>query len=210
MKNLLFPTILLLTASSWTAAAIPQKVPLNTYRSLWTNSPFTSKPIVDNTTVEVNPLDDYALIGVTPIDNGYRVTLINKKQPDQRTVVDTNSTKTGFTILGVDRKPGNPLGTVVRMKSGSKTGTVSFDDKLLTLVAAPVAPPIQQNRQGNNFVPGQQPQLQAGQQGQQGQQGRNGQQVRQPRPRVVPPPATTNGAVQQPQQQNQNTRQRRR
>lgn len=208
MKKLIFPAILFVAASSLATAAVPKKVPLNTYRSLWTNSPFTSKPIVNDTTVEVNPLDDYALIGVTPIDKGYRVTLINKKQPDQRTVVDTNSTKTGFTILGVDRKPGNPLGTVVRMKSGNKTGTVSFDDKLLTLVAAPVAAPIQQNRQNNGLIPGQQPHLQPGQQN--GQQGQQGQQVRQPRPRVVPPPPTANGAAQQPQPQNQNTRQRRR
>ena len=138
------PAFLLLALAGLASADLPKKVPLTRYSGLWINSPFTSKPLDTGPGATVNPLDDYALIGVSPIGgNGYRVTLINKKKPDERITVDSDSAKTGFKILEVVRKSGDPLGTVVRMSSGSMTGTVSFDQKLLTLTpaAAPAAPP---------------------------------------------------------------------
>jgi hypothetical protein len=186
LKSLVFNPVLLLLALTGVAAAdLPKKAPLSRYSSLWTNSPFTSKPPPPEAGPENNPLDDYALIGVSPINdnNGYRVTLINKKKPDERITVDSDETVSGFKILGVTRKPGDPLGTVVRMSSGSMTGTVSFEENLLT-VAAAKAPPQAAPPQ----VPGQPPQpVPPGQ----------AQPLRQPRPRVIPPPAPQAGAAAQ-------------
>ncbi len=145
--------------------------------------------------VEGNPLEDYALIGVSPIAGGYRVSLINKKNPEERMIVDTDNPAAKFKILNVTRKPGDPLGTVVRLSTGTVTGTVTYDDKLLTLVAAPAkAPPGQPPQPGQ--PPGTpQPQPQP-----------NNPAQRQPRPRVVPPPAPQAGAPGVPQapQQQQN------
>jgi hypothetical protein len=190
LKSLVFNPVLLLLALTGVAAAdLPKKAPLSRYSSLWTNSPFTSKPPPPEAGPENNPLDDYALIGVSPINdnNGYRVTLINKKKPDERITVDSDETVSGFKILGVTRKPGDPLGTVVRMSSGSMTGTVSFEENLLTVAAAkaqPQAPPQAAPPQ----VPGQPPQpVPPGQ----------AQPLRQPRPRVIPPPAPQAGAAAQ-------------
>ena len=189
MKSLVFNPVLLLLALTGVAAAdLPKKAPLSRYTSLWTNSPFTSKPPPPEAGPENNPLDDYALIGVSPINdnNGYRVTLINKKKPDERITVDSDETVSGFKILGVTRKPGDPLGTVVRMSSGSMTGTVSFEENLLT-VAAAKAPPQAAPPQ----VPGQPPQpvppVPPGQ----------AQPLRQPRPRVIPPTPPQAGAAAQ-------------
>lgn len=178
----------LLTA--WAAAELPQKPPLNRYTRLWSDSPFTSKPPPTEQGPQVNPLDDYALIGVSPIGtNSYRVTLINKKQPDDRITVDSNSIRSDFKILGVTRKQGDPLGTVVRMSSGSMIGTVTFDEKLLTL--APPAAPAAPQANGQPPMP---VQVQPGQPGQPQPQPQ-----RQPRPRVVPPP-TLNTPQNQAQQ----------
>jgi hypothetical protein len=194
-----FSAPLLLALVGQALADVPKKAPLSKYSGLYNNSPFTSKPIQEGPGEEENPLDDYALIGVSPIENsGYRVTLINKKKPEERITVDSGKTGTGFTILGVDRKPGDPLGTAVRMKSGSTSGVVKFDEKLLTLAAAPKQAAPQPN------IPGQppQPQLQPDPNQPQPQ--------RQPRPRVVPPPTPQAGQVQQPNvQQNQQRPQRR-
>jgi hypothetical protein len=179
------PVLLLLALTGVAAADLPKKAPLSRYTSLWTNSPFTSKPPPPEAGPENNPLDDYALIGVSPINdnNGYRVTLINKKKPDERITVDSDETVSGFKILGVTRKPGDPLGTVVRMSSGSMTGTVSFEENLLT-VAAAKAPPQAAPPQ----VPGQPPQpVPPGQ----------AQPLRQPRPRVIPPTPPQAGAAAQ-------------
>ena len=187
MKFPVSHSVLLLLALTGVAEAdLPKKAPISRYTSLWTNSPFTAKPPPPPPGEEVNPLDDYALIGVSPItgSNRYRVTLINKKKPDERITVDSDKTVSGFKILGVTRKPGDPLGTVVRMSSGSMTGTVSFDEKLLTIAVK--APP-----QVAPQVPGKPPQpVPPGQ----------AQPLRQPRPRVVPPPAPQAGAQVKPVQ----------
>ena len=155
-------------------SAVPKKAPLSSYSKLWNDSPFTTKPIVGPTGPEVNPLDDYALLGISPIGGGkYRVTLINKKKPEDRIMVYSDSTTSEFKILGVTKKSGDPMGTVVSMSAGTKTGTVRFDDKLLT-IAPPAAP-----------KPGA---VQPGQPGQVPQPVPQPMDPRQPRPRVVPPP----------------------
>jgi hypothetical protein len=174
------------------ASAVPEKAPLSRYQSLWTNSPFTSKPPPPEAAPQVNPLDDFALIGVSPIGGGaYRVTMMNRKSPEERIIVEPGHKE--FKVLSVNRKPGDPLGTVVRMSNGRVEGSVSFDQNLLTLNPPPAAP--QPQAQGIPGQPGAVPGIPGMQPGADGAQ-------RQPRQRVVPPPAAPNGAaqVQQPQQ----------
>lgn len=189
-----FKAPLLLILPALTAvlhAGVPQKQPLGNYAKLWTNSPFTAKPPVAAAAPVANPLEDYALLGVSPIGNkGYRVTLINKKQADQRITVETGKASSdGFSIVKVNREVGQPLKTTVEMTSGSMRGIVSFDEKLLTIAAPPPTTPSGQ-------APGQMPpQIQ-------GQPGAPGQVIqKQPRPRVVPPPVPGSPNPAQPQGQ---------
>jgi hypothetical protein len=164
--------LLALALTGWAAADLPKKAPVTKYSRLWTDSPFTSKPPPQEIGPIANPLEDWTLIGVSPIKSGHRVTIMNKKDPTQRVAVETNKTVQGFKILSVDRKADDSRATVVRMQSDSSTGTVAYEEKYLTLAPPPAAkktapklPP--------GIVPGQIP----------GQP-----QIRQPRPRVVPPP----------------------
>jgi len=185
-----------LALTGWAAAELPKKAPISRYAGLWANSPFTSKPPPPEAGSTVNPLEDYALVGVSPIgasptgDSNYRVTLLNKKKPEERVVVDSDNPKSTFKILKITRKAGDPLGTVVHMSSGTVEGDVSFDEKLLALavVAAKATPKA---LLGAPPVPVPQP-------------GQPGQPQRQLRPRVVPPPTT--GAVQPTTQPNQPNR----
>lgn len=178
--------LLTLALTGWAVADLPKKAPIMKYVGLWTNSPFTSKPPPADPGQVANPLEDYALAGISPVGAGYRVTLINKKKPEERITVDTDSRNSDFKILEVIRKAGDPLGTVVRMTSGSATGTVSFDEKLLVLATPPAAkvPP--------KLPPGAAPPPQP-------QPIQPGQPMRQPRPRVVPPPTAQPGAPAAPQ-----------
>jgi hypothetical protein len=189
---------LILALAGWAAAEVPKKAQLSRYARLWSDSPFTTKPPPPESVPDVNPLEDYALLGVSPLGgNGYRVTITNKKNPDgERLYVETNRPNgQNFKVLEVIRKTGDPLGTTVRMSSGSMTGTVSFDEKMLTLAKAPpnpAAPPQgQPQMQGQLQPPGTvPPPLPNGQVPQ-----------RQPRPRVIPPPIpppTPQGAQAQP------------
>jgi hypothetical protein len=184
------PCILVLTLAltGWAGADLPKKVLPTKYSTLVTNSPFTSKPPPPVGADPVDELADYALGGVSPIIGGWHVTLLNKKKPDERITLDSDRPREGFKILGVTRKPGDPLGTVVRLTIGSSTGTVGFDEKLLTL-AAPPAP-----KAAPKLPPGIHPQAQP-----QAQPGQPNPGIRQPRPRVVPPPTSGGAAPQAPQ-----------
>jgi hypothetical protein len=179
-----FKAPLLLILPALTAvlhAGVPQKQPLGNYANLWTNSPFTAKPPVAGAAPVANPLEDYALLGVSPIGNkGYRVTLINKKQADQRITIETGETSAdGLSIIKVNRTAGEPLKTTVEMASGAMQGMVAFDPALLT-IAAPAPPAAPGQAPGE--IP---PQIQG--------QPIPGQVIqKQPRPRVVPPPEPGN------------------
>ena len=164
-------SLLSLALASHAFSDIPKKAPLSAYSKLWNDSPFTTKPPPVIAGPDGNPLDDYALLGISPIGGGkYRVTLINKKKPEDRIMVYSDSTSSEFKILGVTKKAGDPMGTVVSMSAGSQTGTVRFDDKLLT-IAPPKPVAVQPGIPGQVPQPVPQPM-----------------DPRQPRPRVVPPP----------------------
>lgn len=116
-----------------TFAHLPRKASISSYKILWENSPFTAKPLPTPKDPAPNPLDQYALAGVTPIQsNGYRVILIDKNQLDKSITVDTGGAPSDFKILGITRKAGDPLGTTVKMSFQSKVGTVSYDRTPLT------------------------------------------------------------------------------
>ena len=197
MKSNISTFIVLALLTGWAFGEVPRKAPLTKYQGLWTNSPFTTKPpIGDGGPPPPNPLDDYALAGVSPVKGGYRVTIINKKKPEERKYVysDQEQSSHGFKILSVERDAKNVRGTVVHMMSGSQKGTVSYDDKLLTIsTPAPAQQPPQAKGQGNPQhptahgaaqVPHQPGAPAANPQGQPAQPGG----VRAPRPRVIGPP----------------------
>lgn len=174
-----FLTLFILPVTSL-AEELPRKAPLSKYTGLWTNSPFTSRPVVatPEAAPEINPFEDYSLIGVSPSHDGFLVTLINRNDPTDRIIIDSGrpNPRHDFEVLDIDRKPGRPLDTTVRLSKGSSVGTVGFESAMLTLTPPPAAAPQQPNP-----VPGINP---GDAQPEQAQGVR-----RQPRPRVVPPPA---------------------
>lgn len=179
------------------SAAVPQKAPAVKYKGLHTNSPFTSKPEVVLPGLEKNPLEDYTLSGIAPVPGGYRITIINKKNPDVKEVIEPGG-KSQFKVVSVNRNPGKTLGTTVvlssALSSGNIEGTVAFEPELITLKAAPAAAPPQP--QANGLPPGITPEM-AGQQGVPANPNPNGEAIRQPRPRIVPPPTPAGGATNQ-------------
>lgn len=177
MKFFLIP-LLLLGVTGWSMAEVPKKRPKSAYAGLWTNSPFTTKPPPAAAAAIANPLDDYALSGVAPIPGGYRVTLLNKKNPEQRIVIPDDP---NFRIVAVNYQTGSPLGTTVRLVTGGKEGVVSFDEKLLTLKAPPAAPQ-HQPAGAPPGAPGVPPAITP--------QNPDGSPARQPRPRTVTPANT--------------------
>lgn len=179
--------------------AEPPSLPsLGRYNALWSDSPFTIKPIVIETMTD--PFEDYALGGVTPLAGGaYLVTLLNKKKPEERIAIPGNTL--GLKLVEVHAGTKGPLSTAVMITNGIKSGLVTFDDKLLVLKAPVVAKqqPVQANpiyAGGNQANGGIQPPIQPNLNGQvpvvpqpPTQPNANGQNLggnRPPRPRTVP------------------------
>lgn len=192
MKAALFLFPLAVAAAA--SADVPQKVALTRYIQLWSDSPFTRKPIVEGP-VETTPLDDYALGGVSPVDGGYFVILLNRKKPDDKVVIQPGQASE-FKVLEVRSGDTGPLSTTVLVGAGTKSKLLSFDEKLLTLKTPPAGKqpqtPGAQGAQASNQPPGQPqpispPQQQAGNRPGQNGQGSPQPANRPPRPRVIPP-----------------------
>ncbi|MGC4016135.1 MAG: hypothetical protein QM755_16665 [Luteolibacter sp.] len=135
------PLTCLLLAPAAFAAGPVEKRQDSYYSRLWSNSPFTTKPDVPPPT-EKNPFEDYALSAVMPLPRGgYMVVVQNKKKPDERLTILPDQ-PSDFKLVEVLKGDGKPRSMSVKLSnaSGSKTGTVLFDEKLLT-----IKQPVQKN-----------------------------------------------------------------
>lgn len=176
MKSIALSCLLL---STLVVSADPPRAPkLNDYSRLWTDSPFTAKPPPPDAPEAVNPLDDYALSGISKLKSGYYAILINKKHPkdpSKRVVISPDS-QSGFKIVSVKWSEGSWKDTKVTVKRGIFSRELGFDDELVKVTPQAKAP---QNQRKPNAspIPGMT------------KQGDNNQPPRRaPRPRVVVPP----------------------
>ncbi len=131
----------LLTGSA--AAELPKKMPVSHYSRLWTDF-MCSLPSKDSSPRPGPQLaDEYALAGISPINGGYRVTLMKRKNPELRTTIDTDAPDPRHKILAVSRKSGDFTRTTVTLALGEVTGTIGFDEALLARPKS-ASPPQQQ------------------------------------------------------------------
>jgi hypothetical protein len=176
-------TFLLLCLLPLPIMADAPKKPLKTrYTSLHTASPFTTPapPVVNNIPV-INPLEDWTLGGVTKFPDGYFVILMNKKKPEEKTIIQPGM-HSEFEVLEVQDGGMDYTATTVKLRYGSSQGTVSFDKKMLT-VKTPDQGQSQENR-----APGMPPGFPSRDRG----DGNNNNNGPQPRLRTIAPP-TGNG-----------------
>lgn len=125
------------------SGAVPKKRLYQEYEVLWQSSLFTT-PSVEAAALApppLNPVEDYTLAGLSKVEGGWFVILMNKKDRTQRVrLVPNASSDSGFQVTDVE----NPSSRQVRVQitSGTDTGWVSYDPAFLTLRAAgPATPP---------------------------------------------------------------------
>ena len=140
MKPILAIFTLLLVTAGFAAAQVPNKPVPSTYRNLWQESPFTTKP-VPVSAPRYNHLQDYVLMGVGPAEKGHRVSLLNSKRPkDGRIIIRTGEPNDlGIIIEEVvgqddERLDDGSLAAKVRIKDASgNSALVGFDQKFLAI-----------------------------------------------------------------------------
>lgn len=124
----LFGTLIPTTAS----AAVPKKRLPHHYETLWTNSPFTSKPIEPSTSPPPNPVEDYTLAGLSRVEDGWFVVLIHKIDRSKRIRLSPHQcTASGFGVVAIE----HPTTRQVRVKieAEGQSAWVQFEPKFLTL-----------------------------------------------------------------------------
>lgn len=175
MKPFLFIAFLSIILCSISHAQVPEKKPDSYYSKLWLDSPFTSKPIVTADAPIINPLSDYHLTGIAPIEGGYRITIANKKNKTEKKIVIEPTNNSGYEVISVNRNPEVSLGTTVTLSKGKVQGVVQFEPDLVVLNTPtatakptgnvpPGANPNQQNQSSSGqIIPNQQTQPNSGQ-----------------------------------------------
>lgn len=164
-------------------AAAPKKPLPGRYAALYTSSPFTTPaPPAMNQMAMVNPLDEWALGGVSKFPDGYFVILLNKKRPDEKVIIQPGSAS-DYEVIEVVDGGRDYTGTQVKLRyQKNVVGTVTFDQKLLS---------VKSPEQGN-VAPANQPSMPPGVQPMQGGLDRGNRGNRngpQPRLRTIAPPA---------------------
>lgn len=125
-------TFFLLLLPLTVAADIPRKPSPTRYTTLWNPSPFTTKPVIEGEVrEEESPLDDYALGGVSKVEEGYFVVLLNKKDPQQREVIEPGGASE-FKVEEVKWDISGGKDTVVRIRHHDDVKDIGFDRELLT------------------------------------------------------------------------------
>jgi hypothetical protein len=172
MKTIAFLTLLLAGASALSAAP-PVKQPV-------------VRPGVTPLTPGSTVFDDWALGGVSEVEGGYMVTLVNKKNQGETQIIKPRGTVHNskdemkwinpgalgsFRVEKVEYGKKDWKDTTVLISSGDESATMKFDDKQLAPPAATAARPP-----SDAGAPGVPPQIQSG---------------RPPRQRVSPPAPTT-------------------
>ncbi|MEN9991547.1 MAG: hypothetical protein RLZZ224_1249 [Verrucomicrobiota bacterium] len=179
MKILLL--LALIPCTLWAAA--PKKPLPGRYAALYTSSPFTTPaPPVNNQMALVNPLDDWALGGVSKFPDGYFVILLNKKKPDEKVIIQPGSAS-DYEVIEVVDGGQDYTATQVKLRYQKNTiGMVTFDQKMLTVKSPEQGKVVPANQPG---MPPGSPAMQGGlERGNRGN--RNGPQ---PRLRTIAPPA---------------------
>lgn len=114
-------------------ATPPQKPVPAQYNGLVTRSPFTIRPVISSQLATSSLERDWMLGSIRPDESGWRVTLINKKDRNERVRLIPGFHAGGFQLLEVKQDPGASENSKVRVRKGSQTAWIGYDEKLVKL-----------------------------------------------------------------------------
>ena len=124
--------IVTLSSMTWGTATPPRQPNLGQFTRLWTNSPFTIKPTVEAPVI-ASPLErDWTLASISPSENGYSVTLMNKKNRKDRIRFIPGYSSGDFKLHEVKPDLNSPkFSKVLISKSGGTKAWIGYDEKLI-------------------------------------------------------------------------------
>ena len=151
--------LLFIALAGMVTAKPPQKPNIRQFADLIARSPFTIKPAPDRPD-PVTPLErDWMLGSIRPSGNGWSVTLINKKNRKDRIRIIPGFSSGEFQLLEVKQDPRSYKNSKVKVRKGSLTAWIGYDEKLVKVkppVAAksPQRKPAASSRRSGPPIPG--------------------------------------------------------
>jgi len=202
LKKIKFFSLCLMALPMVALADAPSKKQLSRYSALWTDSPFTTKPQIENKSEAIDALADWMLAGVSSVENGYFVTLMDKRDRSKRIRLAPGlSNNSGIELVSVNMGE-SYRDTKVKLRANGQVGELKFDTAALKAVSKSARGSSANRNRGSNNRAGRKPVNNQGrnangnqalplpipgannQNNNQNQQ--NTQRVRRPRPRIVP------------------------
>lgn len=123
--------VLLIGSAGETLADPPKKPRAMQYSRLWTDSPFTIKPVAAAKVAE-SPLErDWMLGSIRPSGKGYSVTLINKKDRKDRIRFLPGVKTKDFQLMKVEQDAKNTKNSRVQIKKGTQLAWITYDAQLI-------------------------------------------------------------------------------
>jgi len=133
--------ILFIATLAVTTAVVSAKPPrqprVSQYARLWTpTSPFTIE-LTAAVTAVASPLErDWSLGSIVPVNNGYAVTLINKKDRKDRVRFLPGFSSGEYKLLDVKQNISSHKESRVLISKGSQKGWITYDEKVVALRVA--------------------------------------------------------------------------
>ncbi len=132
---------------------LPPTYPPQRYAGTWGNSPFDREilPPVVEAVKQVNPLDDYKVVGIGKIGGKYLVTIVDKKNV-YKTIRSGTPTGEGEIVVEAVTNGTNPQEAMVAIYDGRDRTQIGFDEK--RLAAAPKGGVAPKTVPANRNLPG--------------------------------------------------------
>lgn len=121
-------------------AVIPKEPVLKRYESLWTDSPFTSRPPAVVPPDRRNALKDYTLASLCRVKHGWHVVLLHKKDRNKRIRLEPRgSSESGFKVISVENPTTRQARVEIEARGGK--GWVRFESEFLEIRMATTGRP---------------------------------------------------------------------
>ena len=112
----------------------PKKLSINQFSKLINFSPFTIKPESPVDKPVESPLEqDWMLGSIRPNKDGHSVTLINKKDRKNRIRFIPGFSSGDFELLKVEQDSKNSSNSRVKVRKGTLTAWLTYDEKLIKI-----------------------------------------------------------------------------
>ena len=124
--------VISMLALAQTSAAPPRKPNIGLFKKMIDHSPFTIKPIIADAVKDSPLARDWTLASISPSEEGFSVTLMNKKDRTNRVRFIPGFSAGDFKLLEVNQDFESRKNSKVHVQKGSQKAWIGYDDLILS------------------------------------------------------------------------------